>query len=421
MRRVVITGLGFVSSIGNNKTEVLKSLREGRSGIEVFSELDTPDSPIRLAGTVKGYKFPAIDFEEWQFPHRERLAREQLRPMTPNSVYAFNAMHECIEDAALTPDLVSNTRTGMTTASGGSMWLAYDNLHTMHTRGVSKCQPLAIVNSIPGSLYINLGALFKILGGAVGFSSACSSSAHALGAAYDAIALNRQDRMFVVGAEDCNRSSILPFASIRALSIQKDPTKAPRAFDKKRDGFVIAGGAAVVLLESLDTALARGATIYAEIPGYAQTSDGFNVLAPEPNGSGLARCMDLALEATGIKHEEVDYINAHATSTSVGDLAEIKAIRKSFGQGKVPLVSSTKSLTGHGLSLAGALEAGICCLAIREGFVPVSANITELDPACEGVPIVTKPVDVKPRIVLSNSSGFGGTNVTLVFRPVTEA
>lgn len=416
MRRVVVTGLGFVSSIGNNKAEVIDSLRHVRSGITPMKDLCTADSPIRLAGTVKNYHFPSADFEEWDFPDKNTLTREQLRSMTPNAIFANTAMRECIQDASLPPDLVSNIRTAIMTASGGSMWLSYENLHTMQTRGIAKCQPLAIVNSIPGSLYINLCPLFKILGGALGFSSACSSSAHAFGFAYDTIALGRQDRVFVVGAEDCNRYSVLPFASIRALSVQTDPTKAPRAFDKHRDGFVAAGGAAVLLLESLESAQARNAHIYSEVIGWAQSSDGYNVLAPDPTGAGMARCMELALESAQITKNDVDYINAHATSTPVGDMAEVKAIHKVFSDGKVPQVSSTKSLTGHGLSLAGALEAGISTLAIHEGFMPVSANITELDPQCEGVPIITKSIDAKPHIAMSNSGGFGGTNVSLVMR-----
>jgi len=416
MRRVVVTGLGFVTSIGNNKAEVLDSLRHVRSGIAVMKELCTHDSPIRLTGNVKNYHFPSADFEEWTFPDKATLTREQLRSMTPNAVYANTAMRECIRDAALPPELVSNPRTALMTASGGSMWLSYENLHTMVTRGISKCQPLAIVNSIPGSLYINLCPIFKILGGALGFSSACSSSSHAFGFAYDTITLGRQDRIFVVGAEDCNRHSVLPFSSIRALSVQTDPTKAPRAFDKHRDGFVAAGGAATLLLESLESAQARNAHIYAEVAGWAQSSDGYNVLAPDPTGSGMIRCMELAIESAGITKNDVDYINAHATSTTVGDMAEVKAIRKVFSGGKVPYVSSTKSLTGHGLSLAGALEAGICCLSLQEGFMPISANITELDPQCEGIPIITQPIDAKPHIVMSNSGGFGGTNVSLVLR-----
>jgi 3-oxoacyl-[acyl-carrier-protein] synthase-1 len=274
---------------------------------------------------------------------------------------------------------------------------------------------MAIINSIPGSLYINLVTCFKIKGSALGFSSACSSSAHALGFAADLIRLGRQDIVFVVGAEDCNRFSILPFAGIRALSLQTDPAKTPCAFDLKRDGFVGTGGAAVLVLEELDHAQRRGASIAAEVLGWGQSADGYNVLAPDPEGDGLRRAMEEALRDAGLASEQVDYINAHATSTPVGDISECRAIRAVFDNGKMPHVSSTKSLTGHGLSLAGAMEAGFCVLALQEGFTPVSAHITQLDPQCAIVPIVTKPIADKPRVALSNSSGFGGTNVCLAF------
>ena len=336
--------------------------------------------------------------------------------MAPNSLYAYCAMQQAIQDARLTPDLVSNSRTGIMCASGGSMWLAHDNLQTMLTRGVARCQPMGIINSIPGSLYINLVSCFKIKGGSVGFSSACSSSAHALGAACDLIRLGRQDTVFVVGAEDCNKISILPFAGIRALSIQTDPEKTPCAFDIKRDGFVGTGGAAVLVLEELEHARQRGATVCAEVLGWGQSSDGYNVLAPDPNGDGLARAMEEALVDAKLEKQQVDYINAQATSTTAGDISECRAIRSVFCNGKLPHVSSTKSLTGHGLSLAGAMEAGFCVLAVQEKFTPVSAHITQLDPACAIVPIVTKPVADAPRVALSNSSGFGGTNVCLALR-----
>jgi 3-oxoacyl-[acyl-carrier-protein] synthase-1 len=416
MRRAVITGLGFITSIGNDQKTVLQSLRNGKSGIELFHEFAEPGCPIKLAGTVKKFSFPSPFFEDWQFPSNYHLSREQLRPMTPNAIYAYCAMQQAIVDAKLAQIEVSNPRTGLMCASGGSMWMAYENLHTMLTKGVQRCQPMGIVNSIPGSLYINIGSVYKIKGPTLGFSSACSSSAHALGMAYDLITTGRQDRVFVVGAEDCNKYSILPFASIRALSVQTDPKMAPRAFDKKRDGFVGTGGAAVLVLEAEETAKARKATVYAEIIGWGQSADGFNVLAPDPCGEGLARCMQEAMQHANIKPEEVDYINAHATSTPVGDAAEARAIKTVFREGSRPRVSSTKSLTGHGLSLAGAMEAGFCCLNLKEGFVPISANITELDPECEGVPIIAKPVDLKPNIVMSNSSGFGGANVSVVFK-----
>ena len=416
MKRVVVTGLGFITSVGNDQAQVLRSLRERRTGVELFPEFASPDIPVKLAGTVKDFQFPTPYFEDWIYPAEYQLTREQLRPMAPNSLYAWCAMQQAVRAAGLSPDLVSHPGTGLMAASGGSMWLAHDSIQTMLTRGIKRCQPMSIINSIPGSLHINLAALFKIKGPTLGFSSACSSSAHAVGAAFDLIRLGRQQIVFAVGAEDCNKVSILPFASVRALSVQTDSCLTPCAFDIKRDGFVGTGGAAVLVLEELDHALRRQAPIYAEITGWSQTSDGYNVLAPDPEGDGLRRAMQAALTDASLKPNDVDYINAHAPSTPAGDLSEVTAIRNTFTQGRVPNVSSTKSLTGHGLSLAGAMETAFCCLALQEKFTPVSAHITELDPACEGVPIVTRPIAEFPRVALNNSSGFGGTNVCVALR-----
>ena len=417
MSRVVITGLGFITSIGNSRQEVSASLREGRTGVERFAEFADPSIPVKLAGTVKGFSFPTTEFEDWTYPAGYKIPRETLRPMAPNTLFAYFAMRQAIDDAALEPETVSDPMTGLTCASGGSMWMAYANLDTMLHRGVMRCPPMGIINSIPGSLYINLVPAFRIKGPSLGFSSACSSSAHALGAAVDLIRSGRQKTVFVCGAEDCNKFSILPFATVRALSVQTDPEKSPCAFDKKRDGFVGTGGAAALVVEDLDHALERGAPhIHAEVLGWGQASDGYNVLASDPTGDGLARTMELAIADAGVAPEDIEYINAHATSTPFGDASEANALKKVFNGARRPYVSSTKSLTGHGLSLAGAMEAGFCCLTLEEKFIPVSAHITELDPVCEGVNIVTRPVEAAPRIVMNNSSGFGGTNVSIVLR-----
>ena len=237
----------------------------------------------------------------------------------------------------------------------------------------------------------------------------------------DLVRTGKQKRVFVVGAEDCNRYNILPFAGVRALSVQTDPARSPCAFDRKRDGFVGTGGAAVLVVEELESARERGATnLYAEVLGWGQSSDGYNVLASIPDGSGLARAMTQAIGEAGLQPGDIEYINAHATSTPFGDVSEINAIKRTFPEGQRPLVSSTKSLTGHGLSLAGAMEAGFCCLTLKEGFVPVSAHITDLDPMCEGVPVITQPVERAPKIVMNNSSGFGGTNVAVVLKKWEE-
>jgi 3-oxoacyl-[acyl-carrier-protein] synthase-1 len=270
--------------------------------------------------------------------------------------------------------------------------------------------------AIPGTLNSNLAACFKLKGSVVGLASACASSAHAFGYAYDLISQDRQDVVFVVGAEDCNLFSILPFAGVRALSLVADPERTPCPFDAGRDGFVGTGGATVLVLESLDSAQARGAEIVAEVLGWGEAADGYNVMAPEPEGEGLARAMEMALAQAGVSRDAVDYVNAHATGTGAGDLSEIKAIRRVFNGACVPFVSSTKALTGHGLCLAGAMEAAFTALALQNKFIPVSAKIRQLDPACRGVPVLIQAVEKEPEVALSNSSGFGGANVSLVLR-----
>ena len=414
-RRVAVTGLGFITSIGNNREEVLRNLREGRSGIQYFPELERPGNPVRLAGLVKDFEFPELRSDEWIYPEGYKIPREHLRSMAPNVVYAYCAMKQAIAEARLPDELVSNPRTGAMCASNGSAWLTYEYLDQVLEKGPFRCNPMAMVASIAGTLNMNLVACFGIKGHSLGFSTACASSAHALGEAYDRIMLNRQDIVFVIGAEDCNLFSILPFVGSRALTQKTDPTKNPCAFDRNRDGFVVTGGASVLVLEELEHAQARRASVQAEVLGWGEASDGYSVMAPEPQGDGLRRAMENALQISGICAGEIDYINAHGTATSAGDSAEVQAIRRVFGE-KTPYVSSTKSLTGHGLSLAGAMEAGFCVLALQEGFTPVSANITELDPEFADVNIVSAPIEYAPRTALTNSSGFGGTNVAAILR-----
>jgi 3-oxoacyl-[acyl-carrier-protein] synthase I len=415
-RRVVVTGLGLITSIGNNRDQVLRSLQDGQTGIEYYAPLERTGVPVRLAGTVKEFTFPELRSDEWTYPEGYEIPRAQLRSMSPNVLYAFCAMQQAIADAQLPPDLVSHLRTGAMCASNGSPWLTYDYLDMMLKKGPQRCNPMALVASIAGTLNMNLVAGFGIKGASLGFSSACASSAHALGAAFDKIRANRQDIVFVAGAEDCNLFSILPFVGTRALTTQSDPTLSPCAFDRKRDGFVVTGGAAVLVLEELDHARRRGVPIHAEVLGWGEGSDGHSVMAPEPQGDGLARAMESAIDDAGISASDVDYINAHGTSTPIGDAAEIRAIKRVFTAQKSPYVSSTKSITGHGMSLAGAMEAAFCCLALEERFTPVSAHITELDPEFGSVAVVTAPIDHAPNIALTNSSGFGGTNVAAVFR-----
>ncbi len=294
-RRVVVTGLGFITSIGNSRADVLKSLRECRTGIEIYPELERPGVPVRLAGTVKGFEFPELRPDEWTYPAGHEIRREHLRSMSPNALYAFCAMEDAIADARLPRELVSNPRTGAMCASNGSAWLTYEYLKIMLEKGPQRCNPMAMVASIAGTLNMNLVACFSIKGHSLGFSSACASSAHALGAAFDRIRADRQDTVFVVGAEDCNLFSILPFVGTRALTTSSDPAIRPCAFDRKRDGFVVTGGAVVLVLEELEHAQRRGAPIHAEMLGWGEASDGYTVMAPEPEGDGLARAMENAL------------------------------------------------------------------------------------------------------------------------------
>ncbi|MEM9399742.1 MAG: beta-ketoacyl-[acyl-carrier-protein] synthase family protein [Verrucomicrobiota bacterium] len=419
-KRIVITGLGLISSIGNGYQENLNSLKEAKSGIDRCPQFAGTNIPISLAGQVKGFHFPTVDYNDWEFPEGIEFRRDQLRGMGPNVVFGFCSMEEAIKDAGLIDSMVSHERTSLMCASTGSVAMQYDVLQTIHSRGVRYVSPMCICYGIAGSLNINLAALFKIKGGTLGFSSACASSAHSLGTAYDLIALGRQDIVFVTGAEEVSLEAIVPFAAARTLSLKDDPDVSPCAFDKKRDGFVACEGGVTLVLEELEHAQARKAKIYAEVLGWGQSSDGHSLVIPQPEGEGLARSIKLALNESGITPDDVDYVNAHATSTLAGDEAEIHAMRSVFKKEKMPYMSSTKSLTGHGLHLAGALEAAFSCMAIHEGFVPTSANITELDPKFNDIPIVSQPIDCEPNIVMSNSSAFGGTNVSLVFKKFAE-
>lgn len=416
MPRVAITGLGFVTSIGNNRQQVAESLREQRHGLALSPEFTEKD-PIRVLGTIKDFDTRSMDVEDWSYPEGYTIRREHLRSMSPHVLYAHCALTQAIEDAGLDEDQVSSRDTGLFTASAGSARGMHYNIERMNTLGVGRVSPMAVVSSVVGTLSFNLVASFKIMGASGGFASACASSGHALGYAHDEIVLGRQKRMFVVGAEDGNREAILPFAGMRALSPSKDPNEASRPFDKARNGFVGTGGAAVVVLEDMETAQARGATIYAELAGWGQASDGYNVAISHPEGHGLAAAMTRAMASARVNADQIDYVNAHATSTQIGDLSEIQALRKAFGDCR-PAVSSTKALTGHGLSLASAMEAGFTALGMHEGFTPGSANITTVDPKIEGVSILTDTRDQAPKIALKNSSGFGGANVTLVLKSV---
>jgi 3-oxoacyl-[acyl-carrier-protein] synthase-1 len=417
MPRVFITGLGFVTSIGNDAATVAGNLREMRHGFELYAPFQKPEIACKVTGPIRGFFTDSVDPEDWTWPPGYEIKRETIRSMAPHGLYAHCAFLQAIADARLGEGDISNRQTGLFAASGGSPMLTYYHHDRMLKLGPARCSPLGIVASIVGTLNFNLVAAFKIQGASTGFSSACASSAHAMAYGYEEIAHGRQKRMFVVGGEDGNLGAILPFAGMRTLSLQTDPDLASRPFDVARDGFVGTGGGVVVVLESEDEVARRGVSPYCELLGWGQASDGYNVAISHPDGTGSRMAMENAFAATGVEPGEVDYVNAHATSTLIGDISEARALRAAFGsKGARPAVSSTKALTGHGLSLAGAMETGFCALVMREGFIPGAAHISKLDPECEGLNLPPATIATAPRVVLKNSSGFGGANVALLLK-----
>jgi 3-oxoacyl-[acyl-carrier-protein] synthase-1 len=418
MPKVVVTGLGFICPIGNDQAAVVESLRQLRHGLSVYPRFDAPNVPVRVAGLVKNFDIESPDPEDWKFPAAYKIRRETLRGFAPHVLFGYCALTQAIADAKLGPDDVSNPDTGLFTASAGSAMMLHYNLSRMEKLGVARCSPMGIVSSVVGTLNYNLVAAFKILGSSCGFASACASSGHALGFAWEEVASGRQKRMLVVGGEDGNLETVLPFAGMRALSLNPDPATASRPFDSARDGFVGAGGACALVLESDEEAARRGVEAYCEMPGWGMASDGYNVAISHPDGHGLAQATQLALRRAGLQPGEVDYVNAHATSTPIGDTSELRALKAVFGTNRPDglAISSTKALTGHGLSLASIMEANICALAIKHGFMPGSAHIKNMDPEAAGLNIIRENINERPRVVLSNSSGFGGANVVLAFR-----
>ncbi|MDE8034245.1 beta-ketoacyl-ACP synthase I [Actinobacillus equuli subsp. haemolyticus] len=401
MKRVVITGLGVISSIGNNKEEVLASLKEGKSGIEFVPEFAEVGMRSQVAGTIKLNPAELIDRKIYRF-------------MGDAAAYAYLSMKEAIEDSGLTEDQVSNDRTGLVigagTGSAHSQLVACDAVRG--PRGVKAVGPYAVTKTMASSVSACLATPYKIRGVNYSISSACATSAHCIGHAMELIQLGKQDVVFAGGAEELSWECATEFDAMGAVSTKynDNPTKASRAYDANRDGFVIAGGGAVVVVEELEHALARGAKIYAEIVGYGATSDGYDMVAP--SGEGAERCMKQALATV---NGEVEYINVHGTSTPVGDVKELGAIKNVFGD-KNPAISSTKSMTGHSLGAAGAHEAIYSLLMLDNGFIAPSINIETLDEQAEGLNIVTERQDKALTTVMSNSFGFGGTNACLVFQ-----
>ncbi|MDR1497082.1 MAG: beta-ketoacyl-[acyl-carrier-protein] synthase family protein [Puniceicoccales bacterium] len=415
MRPVVVTGLGFVCSIGNDKETVRKNLRSLKHGLEPYPPFHNPKIPVKLIGAIRGFDTSSPDAEDWTWPSQHTIKREILRGLAPHGLYAYCALQQAIADARLSQAEISNPATGMFTASAGSASMLYRNITRMFESGVMRCSPMGIVNSVVGTLSFNLVAAFKIRGASCGFASACASSGHALGYARDEIALGRQDRMIVVAGEDGNLESILPFAGMRALSPSDDPELASCPFDKRRSGFVGTGGGVVMILEAEETALRREAPIYARFTSWGQASDGYSPAVSHPGGNGLADSMTICLQSANIPPENIDYINAHATSTPIGDHSELLAIQKVFSNIQKPTVSSTKGLTGHGFSMSSILEAAICCLALHDQFLPGNAHLRNPDPAAAGIPLPTETKSSPLHYALTNSSGFGGANVSLLF------
>jgi len=419
-RRVLITGLGFITPIGNDRATVSAHLRGGKHGLAPVEFLGNPLIPVKVAGTVKDFSVDSANCRDWTWPARYDLHRETLRGMAPHGVYAFCALSQALEDAGLKPqDIANDDQTGLFCASAGSAMLMYHNLALMHSVKGERGNPMGVVASIAGTLNFNLAAHFHITGAVCGFVSACASASHAIGYASDEIRLGRLKRVVVVGAEELNAETLLPFAAMRALSPQSDPVKASRPFDAGRDGFVGAGGSVVMILEEASLAASRGAPVYAEVAGWGQAADGHSVAMSHPAGAGLQRAMNRALADAGVQPKDIDYVNAHGTSTPVGDRAETIALKSLFNAvGARPAISSTKGLTGHPLSLAGAMEAAFCALAMKEGFTPGNPHLVTPDEACAELLLPRETLPTGPATVLNNSSGFGGSNVCHVLKTV---
>ncbi|MFZ3327179.1 MAG: beta-ketoacyl-ACP synthase I [Methylocella sp.] len=405
MRRVVVTGMGIVSSIGNNSQEVLSSLREAKSGIV------KADTYAELGFRSQVHGAPTLD-------PGGIVDRRAMRFHAGGTAWNHVAMDQAILDAGLAPDEISHERTGIIMGSGGpSTRTLIEAADITRAKGPKKIGPFAVPKAMSSTASATLATWFKIKGVNYSISSACATSNHCIGNAYEMIQYGKQDLMFAGGCEELDWTLSVLFDAMGAMSsaFNDRPASASRAYDKNRDGFVIAGGAGVLVLEELEHARARGAKLYAEIAGYGLTSDGYDMVAP--SGEGAVRCMRMALENVKTR---IDYINPHATSTEIGDLKEIEAIRTVFGTAeKCPPIAATKSLTGHSLGATGVQETIYSLLMMQNGFICESANIEELDPAFADIDIVRKRRDgVRLGAVLSNSFGFGGTNASLVLKHV---
>ena len=403
-RRVVVTGLGIVSSLGNNKKEVKDSLYHARSGITFQPDYAAMGLRSHVAGSIKNLNL------------EELIDRKLFRFMAKGHAYAWLAMQEAIADSALSETMVSNIRTGLIVGAGGASHESIlDGIDTIREKGIRRVGPYMVTKAMASGVSACLATGAKIKGVYYAITSACSTSAHCIGAGVEQIQLGKQDIIFAGGAEEEHWTLSFMFDSMGALSSKynETPEKASRTYDVNRDGFVISGGGGILVLEEYEHAKARNAKIYAEVAGYGATSDGYDMVAP--SGEGAERCMALALQ--GIDH--VDYMNTHGTSTPVGDVKELEAIRAVFGDNKygpMPHIASTKSLSGHALGAAGVNEAIYSLIMMENKFIAPSVNIEELDPLAKDLPIVTKRIDnIEVKTAISNSFGFGGTNACLVF------
>ena len=402
MKRVVVTGLGIVSSIGNNQQEVVESLKEGRSGIgfsEVYKEMG-------LRSHIEGSINIELD---------DVIDRKVRRFMGDGAAFNYVAMQQAIDDSGLSEDEISNFRTGLVMGSGGpSTSNLVEAADILREKGIKQVGPYRVPRTMSSTNTACLATPFKIKGVNYSISSACATSAHCIGHAMELIQMGKQDVVFAGGGEEVHWTMSLLFDAMGALSSKNNdtPTTASRPNDETRDGFVISGGGGVLVIEELEHAKARGAKIYAELVGYGATSDGYDMV--QPSGEGAVRCMQQAMATVSGK---IDYINAHGTSTPVGDTKELGALREVFGAGNVPWVSPTKSLTGHALGAAGVNEAIYSLLMMRDNFLSASANISHLDPGAADISIVRERQDnVTLNTIMSNSFGFGGTNATLIFQ-----
>mgnify|MGYP005994515635 CR=1 FL=1 len=401
MRRVVVTGMGIVSCLGNDKETVLDSLKQGRSGIKFQEEYKELGFRSHVAGSID------IDLDAL-------IDRKLRRFMGNAAAYSYLAMDQAIKDAQLTDDQVSNVRTGLIAGSGGASSAdIVESADILRDKGVRRVGPYRVTRTMGSTVSACLATPFKIKGINYSITSACATSAHCIGNAMEQIQMGKQDIIFAGGGEELHWSLTVMFDAMGALSSKynETPEKASRAYDANRDGFVIAGGAGMLVIEELEHAKARGAKIYGELVGYGATSDGYDMVAP--SGEGAMRCMQQAMSTVD---GSIDYINSHGTSTPAGDIQELKAMKNTFGD-EMPPVSSTKSLTGHSLGATGVQEAIYSLLMMENDFICASANIDELDAEAQGMPVVTRRKDnVKLDRVMSNSFGFGGTNSTLVFQ-----